>query len=585
MGNNHNKGYFLGINEGHVDPSVAIVQKGKVLAFAEEERFVRYKHAPNIYPINALKCCLKVADVSMEEITSVGINWNLTAYTDGTMQLFFDELRKKWDVDEKTLAWQSAELRCYNETNFRRHHEFHWRCYFGDISFPSLAPISHHYVHAFQACMQSPFDSAVCITIDGSGDQYCTVVWIYKNNEILPLIEIEMPHSLGWFYAAFTEYLGFKAYDGEYKFMGLAAYGRSNEDLRKKLSNVIFPAEGDIEYRIDPKFIHYGPRNYSGRYTDFLVELMGQKPRLPDERITPWHEDVAYAVQEKLEESVERLVLWAIQETKIRNLCISGGVGLNIKMNSRLFQLQEVHDVFAHPLCSDSGAAAGAALYACYKMDGYKPEPLKTLALGYDNSHKVIEETLKLAGLDFEERKDICEVTAEELAKGRIVGWVQGRMEAGPRALGQRSILADPRKTENRDKVNAIIKFREYWCPFCPSIDAKAMDKYFEKYNHSAFMIIAFQVNNRLKDDAPAIVHVDGTSRVQMVDEETHPRFYQLIKSFEKVTGVPVLLNTSFNVRGEPIVCSVNDALRTFWSTGLDVLVVDNFILRKPHLK
>jgi len=286
MGNNHNKGYFLGINEGHVDPSVAIIQKGKVLAFAEEERFVRYKHAPNIYPINALKYCLKVANVSMEEITSVGINWNLTAYTDGTMQRFFEDLGKKWDVDEKTLAWQGSELNCYNETNFRRHHEFHWRRYFGDISFPPLYPISHHYVHAFQACMQSPFDSAVCITIDGSGDQNCTVVWIYKNDEILPIIEIKMPHSLGWFYAAFTEYLGFKAYDGEYKVMGLAAYGRPNAVLRKKLSKVIFPASDNIEYRIDPKFIHYGPRNYSGRFTDFLVELMEQKPRLPDEKIT-----------------------------------------------------------------------------------------------------------------------------------------------------------------------------------------------------------------------------------------------------------------------------------------------------------
>jgi len=367
--------------------------------------------------------------------------------------------------------------------------------------------------------------------------------------------------------------------------MGLAAYGEPDKDLRAKMDRIVFPAPDGIEYRVDPTYIHYGPRSYSERFTDKLVELFDRKPRLSEEEITQWHENLAYAVQKKLEESVERLIRWAIRETGIRKVCISGGVGLNVKMNSSLFLLPEVDDVFAHPLCSDGGAAVGAALAACFERSGARPERLETLALGLEESNKTIERALKVARLEYEKPDDICEAVADQLAKGRIVGWFQGRMEAGPRALGQRSILADPRNVENRDKVNAIIKFREYWRPFCPSMTAEAASKYFGRYTNAPFMIIAFSANERLKQDAPAIVHVDGTSRVQMVHRDTLPRFHQLLKAFEKRSGVPVLLNTSFNVKGEPIVCTIQDALRTFWSTGLEILAAGDFLIRKPEVK
>ena len=575
---------FLGIFEGHFDPAVAIVRDGKVLAYAEEERHIRYKHAPQLYPANALKYCLESLGATIEDIEAVGINWNVRAYSDGTMRKFFDDIRRQYSVDARTISWQNMVLGHFSEAAVRARHEDQWRRLFGDKRFPPLHPVPHHYTHAFHACHQSPFDRSICLTVDGSGDQHCSVVWRHEGERIQPIREITMPHSLGWVYAAFTEYLGFQAYDGEYKVMGLAAYGRPDSGLKERLEQVVNVAPDGVEYRVDPSYIHYGRHSYSERYTDRLIELLGRMPRLPDEKITPWHEDLAYAVQAALEEAVERLVRAAVRETGIHIVCVGGGVGLNVKMNSRLFMDSEVEDLFAQPLCSDGGAAVGAALAACYERTGSRPQPLRDLALGLEESNESIERALRIAHLEYERPRDICEAVARELAGGRIVGWFQGRMEAGPRALGQRSILADPRVAANRDRVNAIIKFREYWRPFCPSMTAEAASRYFEVCTDAPFMIVSFPANERLKREAPAVVHIDGTSRVQFVHQKVLPRFHRLLQSFAELTGVPVLLNTSFNVKGEPIVCTVHDALRTFWSTGLELLAVGDFLIRKPKL-
>lgn len=574
----------LGIFAGGVDPSAAAVRHGKVLAFSEEERHVRQKHASGMYPMRALNYCLNAAGVGMSEVAAVAVNWNLPAYSDGTMQTFFEDVRREWAVDDDTIAWQNWMLNWFNEERHRAYHEAHWRREFGDISFPALHPVPHHFTHAYQAAMQSPFDQAVCLSIDGSGDQHTTVLWEKRGKALETIREICIPHSLGWVYAAFTEYLGFQAYDGEYKVMGLAAYGRPRVDLMAMLEAIVQPASDGVEFRVDPHYIHYGPHTYSGRYTDSLVELLGARPRLPGDPITSWHEDLAYAVQESLERAVERLVLWGVRETGHSEVCVGGGVGLNVKMNSRLFRHPEIKDVFPHPLCSDSGAAAGAALAVSSFLDGSSPERLETLALGPEENSEQIEAALRLAHLEYQRPRDICDAVAAELARGRIVGWFQGRMEAGPRALGQRSILADPRDLGNRDRVNSIIKFREYWRPFCPSITAEAAEKYFDEYTDAPFMTIAFAAGERLTEEAPAVVHVDGTSRVQLVHEKVMPQYHRLLRAFERYTGVPVLLNTSFNVKGEPIVCTVQDALRTFWSTGLEVLAAGDFLVLKPGL-
>ncbi|MDP3994151.1 MAG: carbamoyltransferase C-terminal domain-containing protein [Candidatus Doudnabacteria bacterium] len=581
--NTKNSKTYIGINAEPVDPSVAIVRDGKVLAFAEEERFIRYKHALKVYPIRALRYCLKQTGISLQDVSGVGIAWDVEAYSDGRLREFFDNMAKTLPVDKGTKAWQNYMISTHNFEGIKNVHVRNWRKMAGDINMPKILSFPHHYTHAFHAYMQSGFDKAVCLTIDGSGDKHCTVVWRCEGDKIEPLREITMPYSLGWLYGAITEYLGFKSKDGEYKVMGFGAYGEADPELLRKFEQIISVAGDGVEYRLNSRYIHYGQHSYSDRFTDELVTLFGKPPRLPDEEINHWHENLAFVLQKKLEEAAVRLVHWGISKTGIQNVCVGGGVGHNIKMNNAIFALPEVESIFVHPLCSDLGGAAGAALAACFNETGIRPEKLETLALGPEFSDQEIEEMLKIVRVPYEKFDDICAPVSKELARGRVVGWFQGRMEAGPRALGQRSILADPRDVKSRDRVNGVVKFREYWRPFCPSLTLESMEHYFDKYTEAPFMNLAFVANERLKKEAPAVVHIDGTARVQTVRPDHNPLFHRLLKTFEKESGVPVLLNTSFNVKGEPIVCTPQDALRTFWSTGLDALAIGSYFINKHN--
>lgn len=576
-----NSKYYLGIFEGHADPAVAIVRDGEIIAYSEEERHLRNKHAWGFYPIRAMKYCLDTAGITLSDVTAVGLNWDTASYTDGRMQGFYDRLNAEYQVDQATLGWQRSLISRFNKDNTERRHQFEWRRAFGDIEFPPIVAAPHHYVHAFQAAFQSGFDESLCLTIDGSGDEHCTVLWEHRGTSLKPIYERTIPHSLGWFYAAFTEYLGFQAYDGEYKLMGLAAYGRENPELMEKVAQIVKIAPDNPHcYNIDPTFIHYGAHTYSNRFTDKLVELFEKPPRVSTEDYSEWHEDLAFAVQQRLEHAVTGIIEWGVRQTGLTRITIGGGVGLNVKMNSKIFELPAVTDVWANPLCSDGGAAVGAALAAEHLETGTSPKKLVRLDYGYEETD--IEPILRQSKVSYTKSDNVSRDTARMIADGKIVGWFNGRMEGGPRSLGQRSILADPRNVESRDKVNAIIKFREYWRPFCPSMLAERAADYLEEYTDAPFMIIAFRATEMLKADAPAVVHIDGTARVQLVEKDLHPHYHELIAEFEKLTGVGVLLNTSFNVKGEPIVCTVRDALRTFWSTGLDALVAGDYIIQKP---
>jgi carbamoyltransferase len=459
--------FYLGIFEGHADPAVAIVTSGKVVAFAEEERFIRQKHAWGVYPIRALQFCLETAGIGLSDVAGVGLNWDIPSFTNGRMQEFYDRLNERYEVDDATRSWQRSLIARFTETSTERRHHFEWRRAFGDIDFPPIVPVPHHYVHAFQSAMQSGFDESLCLTLDGSGDEHCTVLWEHRGTSVKPIYEQTIPHSLGWFYAAFTEYLGFRAYNGEYKLMGLAAYGGHDAGLMEKVGRVIGrETDPPHSYTIDPTFIHHGAHTYSQRYTDKLVDLFGRPPRISTAEYESWHEDLAFAVQHHLEQAVLELVRWGIRHTGLRKVTIGGGVGLNVKMNSRIFEMPEVEDVWANPLCSDGGAAVGAALAADFRANGSRPEKLVRLDLGYAEDD--IESVLRQSKIAYTRSENVARETAEMIAEGKIVGWFQGGMEAGPRALGQRSILADPRDVASRDRVNAIIKFREYWRPFCP---------------------------------------------------------------------------------------------------------------------
>ena len=572
--------YYLGLNLGF-DGSAAIVSEGRVLAFNEEERFRRIKHAPGMYPIRAIRACLAQVGISWDDLTEISIGWNLEAYTDGRMRDFYFSVREAFDIDPQTVAWQDRNLRNRDLDVYTRMHERELLRGMGVESIPPVRGYPHHYTHAFQAYMQSGMDEAVCISVDGSGDQHCTVLWECRGDTLTPLREFTIPNSLGWFYAAITEYLGFAAYDGEYKVMGLAAYGEADPDIQQRLEQVIRPDADGIGYLVDPAYIHYGAHTYSDRYTDALIDLLGRPPRQEDTPVTAWHKNLAFEAQALLERTVERMIVWAVEETGIRTVCVGGGVGLNIKMNSRLLELPGVDDVFTHPLCGDLGGAAGAALLACFEQTGVRPEHLQTLALGVEFSDEAIEQVLRTAKVPYRRSPDIAVDVADELQAGRIVGWFQGRMEAGPRALGQRSILANPTSLKYRDDVNEVVKFREEWRPFCPSMAEEAADRYLRHHTYAPFMVISFPATQELADDAPAIVHVDGTSRVQLVHEDRNPLFHRLISAFAERSGVPVVLNTSFNVRGEPIVCTPLDAIRTFSASGMDSLAIGSFIIRK----
>jgi len=571
---------ILGIND-MVDPSVSLVEDGKLLFYVEEERLNRIKHSHNIFPIKSIETALKKFNISVNDLECIAYNWNFNKYSNGHMANIFRDLNSKYDVDPLTKKWQSERLKNRNLANFKKKLELNLRKKFNFSKLPPIKFFSHHYVHAYQSHLHSGFEKSLCITIDGSGEENCTVVWKIENDKITKLKEINMPNSLGWYYAAFTEYLGFKAYDGEYKLMGLASYGKNNSKLEKKINKVIGINNLSKEYSLNPKYIHYGAHSFSGRFTDNLVKLFGKKPRKENEKITDWHKDLAFEVQKKLEDSVFNLFQKYSTITGIKNFTMGGGVGLNVKMNSKIFESSFCDKIFPNPLCADNGAAVGSALIADYILNKKRPKELKSLALGPDYSDKEIVKILKLNKIKFYKINNIEKYVAKELAKGQVIGWFQGKMEAGARALGQRSILGDPRNKKMTKKINLIIKYREVWRPFCPSILEEYVEKYFIKSYRSNFMTISFEAKKELKNIAPAIVHVDNTSRVQSVSKKYNLKFYKLINGFFKITKVPILLNTSFNVKGEPIVCSPNDAIRTFYSTGLDQLVLNNFLIKK----
>lgn len=571
---------YLGIHEGHQDPSAALIHDGRVVAFVEEERLLRQKHAAGRYPERAVLWCLEKADIGPQDVDGIAVAWDTGAFDSGRIGEHYARMRQEWDVDAATRSWQDAKLRTFSGDGQRARHARAWRRAFGGLPLPAVHGVPHHRAHALQAALQSPYNSSVVVTLDGSGDCECSMVWEHRDGELRPLREMRMPHSLGWFYAAFTEYLGFDAYDEEYKVMGLAAYGTHDPVLERAVGQVLTAADDGVGYRVDAACLHYGAHTWSDRFTDRLPELLGRPPRTRGGLLETWHHDLARAVQGALEQAVLRLVRWAVRETGLRRVTVGGGVANNVKLNGAIRELPEVEAVFAHPLCGDAGAAAGAAL-ALSAREGHVPERLRHVALGPSFSREEAERELRRSRCAYRRSEKICEEVADALADGLVVAWMDGAVEGGARALGQRSILADPRDVAARDRVNEAVKLREPWRPFCPSLPAEFTDRYLHAPGDSRFMTVSCRATERLREDAPAVVHVDGTVRPQVVEQDVLPRYHRLLTEFGLRTGVPVLLNTSFNVRGEPIVCSPADALRTFWASGLDMMAIGDLIVTK----
>ncbi len=564
--------YILSFKTGH-DPAACLVKDGELIAAVEEERFVRVKHAPGYPPWNSIKYCLDYAGISLDEVDEIVFarqKFPRTALTVLQNYLQHPPLGSGMELRYALshMATQRTGLKAH--IRGRAPYQAIFKVFNGHPR--RVHAFDHHLCHAASAYRVSGFDDAAILTMDGKGEATSAWMGYGKAGGIRELRRINMPHSLGYLYASFTLFLGFEPNEGEYKVMGLAAYGKPILDLAR----VIRLKKG--RYEVEPRYCLWP---YS---LEPLSSLFGA-PRQPESEITERYRNLAASIQKALEDAALDLVAWLVQETGLKKICLAGGVALNVKMNKVIRESGLIEDIFVQPAAGDAGNVIGAA-YELYHRLGYRNDfVLQHLYLGPEFSDDEIEAELKRQDLQYEYRKDITEVTAGLIARGNIVGWFQGRMEFGPRALGNRSILADPRDARVKDIVNAKVKFREPFRPFTPSILAERAADYLQHPCSAPFMIMSFGAKPERASEIPAVVHVDGTVRPQTVDRKTNPRYHRLLTAFEAVAGVPVLLNTSFNVRGEPVVCTPRDALSTFAKAHLDYLAIGNFLLSRPYGK
>jgi len=554
----------LGINYSQMhDSSAGIVRDGELLFAVAEERISRIKHDAS-FPQLAIQACLDFAKVTAAQIDEVCFGWQ----TAGPV----------YRHDLKLYATGRWPLSYMNVLNSSRHFLSMWHQESGAAPYRRsfgankrrFRYVDHHLAHAISAYAYSGFDHAAVVVMDGRGAWEATSVWHGRAGRLEHVLTLNWPDSLGLFYAQFTGFLGFVPNSDEWKVMGLAPYGQRGIDL----SSFINP--NDAPYRIHSKTL-IG----DGTHFSHFTSLLGP-PREPESDISDRHKNIAFAVQDACEEAMMSVVKLALQKTGSKNLCLAGGVALNSKANGKIVASGAIEKIFVQPAASDDGVALGAAL-APY-LDDHGRLPNKPMRHGYwgpSFEDDAIEKALLTYKIRHTKLSDPAKTAAQLLNQGKILGWFQGRMEFGPRALGSRSIIADPRDPEMNVKVNNAVKFREWWRPFAPSFKKEAAPDYLESAYDSPFMILTAQVRPEKRGVIPSVTHVDGSARPQTVERDVNPLYYRLIDEFGIITGVPVIMNTSFNLRGEAIVHTPTDALRTFFSSGMDALVIGSFLVEK----
>jgi carbamoyltransferase len=555
----------IGINYSQMhDSSACIVRDGELLFAVAEERLSRVKHDPR-FPSLSIRACLDFAGVKPGDLDFVCQGWSppralflhdVKNYATGRQRSDFQA------VFNSTRSFLSMWHQRGGESGFRRS--------FKD-SMAQFRFVDHHLAHAISAYAYSGFDDAAVLVLDGRGAWEATSLWHGRNGRLEHVWTIPWPNSLGLFYAKFTQYLGFTPYSDEWKVMGLAPYGVAGIDL----SEFIRPNENP--YRVATKLL----LTRDSAPLAAIESRMGPG-RIPESELETRHKNVAFAVQEMCEQAMMTLAKTAITQTGSRNLCLAGGVALNSKANGKIYASGIVDRIFVQPAASDDGVCLGAVLAPYLDNGGKLPvRKMRHAYLGNECSDAEIERALQTYKIRARRVEDPAVVAADLLANGKILGWVQGRMEFGPRALGGRSILADPRDPEMTAKVNNAVKFREWWRPFAPSMLSEAAGEYIESATDSPFMILTAQVRPDKRNVIPAVTHVDGSARPQTVERNVNPLYWRLIHEFGQRTGVPVIMNTSFNLRGEPIVSSPTDAIRTFFSSGMDALIMGSFVVEK----
>ena len=576
-------------------PSACLLQDGKLVAFAEEERFIRVKQAAGYFPSQALRFCLGRAGIGLDEVDAIAYGWDADRYR-WRFPLFLARSFVRQKLTPRSapktapvpgrprlgsavlsglrsmLVFQPRTLRENIVLGLRN-------AGFVDGRIPPVVFIRHHRAHAASAFYCSGFDEAAILVFDGHGEENATSIYRGEGRNLELVEHINIPNSLGWFYSSFTEFLGWNPNEGETKLMGLAPFGKPNPEVEAVVDGVLELT--DDGYVVHPDYLFYGRRSFGKFFSDALVARLGP-PRGPNDPLTDRHRDIAWAVQNRLEQAGIHLARRALRLAGSRNLCLTGGVALNCKMNGEINRAGVAEQLFVQPVSHDAGVSLGAAQVLAMREGDDCRFHMDHLYWGPEYDDEQIEAALRLNQISYRRSDAVVEDTAELIAAGKIVGWFQGRMECGPRALGGRSILADPRVPDMKDRVNDRVKFREDWRPFALSILEEHFEDYVKKPTPSPFMILAFEVQEEKRDAIQSAMHwIDHTTRPQTVSKRTNPLYWDVIEAFRRRTGVAGLLNTSFNVKGEPIVCSPGDALRCFYGTGMDALVIGNFIVEK----
>jgi carbamoyltransferase len=594
--------YILGISAYYHDSAAALIKAGQIVAAAQEERFSRKKHDAR-FPTQTICYCLESAGINLRDLDYIVFYEKPLLTFDRLLETYLAYAPQGISSFIQAMSvWLREKL--YLKTVLKQELAQLANCKTKEL--PLLLFGEHHQSHAASAFFPSPFEQAAVLCMDGVGEWATTSLWLGNGNQLTPQWQLDFPHSLGLLYSAFTYYTGFKVNSGEYKLMGLAPYGEPKYvDLI--LDNLLDLKE-DGTFRLNMKYFNYatGLTMTNGQFD----RLFGAPPRRAESDLTQREMDIAASVQKVTEEVVLRLAHTAYRELGTDYLCLAGGVALNCVANGRLLREGKFKDIWIQPAAGDAGGAIGAALSAWYQY-GNQPritngkDAMQGSYLGPNFSLTEIEKYLQdiRAVFHYYTDSELFVQVANLLDQGNVVGWFQGRMEFGPRALGDRSIIGDPRNPKMQSVMNLKIKYRESFRPFAPSVLAEKVGDYFELDRSSPYMLLVAQVKENLRltmtdqenqlfgieklniprSTLPAITHVDYSARIQTVQSETNPRYYQLLQAFEQLTGCGVLVNTSFNVRGEPIVCTPEDAYRCFMRTEMDYLVLENYILAKTE--
>ena len=569
--------YVLGLSCYYHDSSACLLKDGKVVAAAAEERFTRVKHDIS-FPEKAAKWCLESAGIGIGDVDYVAFYEKPFRKLERILHQYLETFPGSWVTFCRTMpSWINEKLRVPKAIKKKLG-------YRGDIFF-----IDHHMCHAASSFLVSPFREAAILTIDGVGEWTTTALGMGKGSEIVLEKQIVFPHSVGLLYSAVTAHLGFRVNNSEYKVMGLAPYGnmdrKTNQYYRKMASDVIdIKDDGSFALNMDYFVYHSKMRMVGKKFTEAFGPV-----RKRNEEVTQRHKDIAAAVQMVTEDAAFRLLAHLHAMTGSGNLCISGGVGLNSVLNGKILRNSPFRRIYIQPAAGDEGTSLGAAFYLYNTILGKKRSyVLESASLGPGYATEEVKAFLDGGSIrytEFKSPKELVKETAKLIQNANVVGWFQGRMEWGPRALGNRSILADPRNPKMQDILNLKVKHREKFRPFAPVVCADDAEKYFECDRPvpmpTDYMLMVYPIRKGKRRLIPAVVHVDGSGRLQTVRRPQNPLYYDLIKEFGRLTGVPVLVNTSFNIRDEPIVMSPYHAYRCMMGTGIDCLVMDRFLIRR----